>query len=96
MPSEPYLYNFFGRECPYCIQMHPLIDRLEHELKVKVVQLEVWHIPQNHAKLMEFGDKLRPSCGGRLAVPAFYNLKTGKALCGAVPYETLKVWASVS
>jgi len=93
MSQEPYLYNFYGRDCPWCVKMHPLIDRLEHELKVKVQQLEVWHHPENHGKFKEFADKIAPACGGRLAVPAFYNLKTGKALCGYVPYETLKQWA---
>lgn len=93
MTVEPYLYNFYGRDCPWCVKMHPLIDRLEHELKVKVIQLEIWHHPENQQKLKEFADRIAPACGGRLAVPAFYNLKTGNALCGYVPYETLKAWA---
>ncbi len=93
MSKEPFLYNFFGRECPWCERMHPLVDRLMHETKLNVVQLEVWHNAENQQTMQEFAEKLRPACGGRLAVPAFYNTKTGKALCGYVPYETLKTWA---
>ena len=94
MPEQPHLYHFYGRECPWCIKMHPLVDRLEHETKLKVVQLEVWHNEGNKKKLVEFADKIRPACGGRLAVPAFYNTETGKAICGAVDYETLNEWAT--
>lgn len=73
--------------------MHPLVDLFEHKENVKFVQLEVWHNTQNQEKLKEFAEAIRPACGGRLAVPAFYNLETRKALCGYVDYEALKKWA---
>jgi hypothetical protein len=35
------------------------------------------------------------ACGGGLGVPAFYNEKSGKAICGArINAERLAKWAS--
>lgn len=81
------LLEFYGTECVHCHDMDPLVERLEKEEKVKVVKLEVWHNSKN--------DELRRKldnidCGG---VPYFFNEKTGKGLCGSVPYATFKKWA---
>ena len=81
------LLMFTGKECPHCRDMDPLVDKLEKELNIKVEKLEVWHNSKN-AQLMNEIDKGR--CGG---VPFFFNENTGKAICGAVSYETLKKWA---
>lgn len=81
------MIDFYGTECPHCIRMVPLIERLEKELDVKVKRMEVWHNEEN-AKLMEkYDDGL---CGG---VPFFYNTKTKKFICGKTSYEELKAWA---
>ncbi len=96
MSTVPYLYHFYGRECPWCIRMHPLVDRLEHELKTKVIQLEVWHNLENQAKFREMAHLIFPNAEDKPAVPAFYNAKTGKSMCGYVDYETLKKWATAS
>jgi len=76
-----------GKECPHCKDMDPLVEKLEKELKIKVEKLEVWHNAKN-AQLMQQYDK--GQCGG---VPFFFNKKTGKSICGSVPYEKLKAWA---
>ncbi|MBI2107353.1 hypothetical protein HYT57_05205 [Candidatus Woesearchaeota archaeon] len=81
------LLMFYGTECTHCHDMDPLVERLEKEEKVKVVKLEVWHNSKN--------DELRKKldtidCRG---VPFFFNEKTNKGLCGAVPYATFKKWA---
>lgn len=81
------LLMFTGQECPHCEVMKPLVAKLEKELKVKVDKLEVWHNAKN-AQMMQQYDKGR--CGG---VPFFFNKKTGKFICGSVPYEKLKSWA---
>ena len=81
------LYDFYGTECVHCHEMEPLIEKLEGELKIKVVRLETWHNAANAKKLQEF-DKGR--CGG---VPFFYNDKTGKFICGSTTYDKLKEWA---
>ena len=81
------LLDFYGTECPHCHDMDPLVEKLEKELSVEVVKLEVWHNTEN-ATLLKKLDTI--GCGG---VPFFFNEKTGKALCGAVDYETLKKWA---
>lgn len=85
--EESYLLDFYGTECIHCRQMDPLIERLEVETGLKVKKVEVWHNEAN-ARLMREYDK--GFCGG---VPFFYNKKTGKWLCGAHNYETLKNWA---
>ena len=79
---------FYGTECVHCHHMIPLIEKLEKELKVKVEKLEVWHDSKNRG-IMEKYNKLK--CAG---VPFFYNEKTGKYICGSVPYAELKTWAS--
>ena len=84
---ESDLVEFYGTECPHCIKMNPLVDKLEKEKEVKVQKLEVWHNEEN-AKLMKEFDK--DFCGG---VPFFFNRKTKKWICGAVPYEKLVEWA---
>jgi len=85
--KESNLLEFYGTECVHCNEMKPLVERLEKEEKVKVTKLEVWHNAGN-AKILEEYDQ--GICGG---VPFFYNKKTGKALCGATSYESLKEWA---
>jgi len=82
-----HLLEFYGAECPHCVRMHKLVERLEKEEKVKVQALEVWHDAENEKKLLELDKDL---CGG---VPFFYNTKTNKWICGEVPYEELKEWA---
>ena len=85
--SESYLYDFYGEECPPCQHMHPLVEKLEKELGVKVNKLEVWHNEKN-LELLQSVDK--GMCGG---VPFFHNKKTGKWICGATSYEELLAWA---
>ncbi|MBI2085403.1 MAG: hypothetical protein HYT71_02735 [Candidatus Aenigmarchaeota archaeon] len=81
------LLEFYGAECAPCIEMKPLIERLEKEEKIKITRMEVWHSREN-AEVMSKCDK--GYCGG---VPFFFNKKTGKWICGSTGYENLKKWA---
>lgn len=90
MPDR--LIMFSGTECVHCKEMHPLVEKMEKELRLKVTKLEVWHNSDN-AKLMKEVDKDKEGnefCGG---VPFFYSEKTGKKICGNTSYEKLKAWA---
>jgi len=80
------LYDFYGETCPHCIEMMPLLDKLEKE-GYKVERLEVWNNPDN-AKTLEKYDK--GLCGG---VPFFYNTESGEHICGSTDFESLKSWA---
>lgn len=80
------LLEFYGTECPHCIRMHSLVEKLEKETGKKVTKYEVWHNPEN-ARLMKKYDK---NCGG---VPFFYNEKSGMSICGEAPYDLLKEWS---
>ncbi len=82
-----HLLEFYGTECPHCVEMHELVIKLEKEEGIKVEALEVWHNEEN-AKRLEELDKT--FCGG---VPFFYNEKTGKWICGEADYQELKDWA---
>jgi thiol-disulfide isomerase/thioredoxin len=84
------LIEFYGEECPHCIEMKPLIERLEKEAGVEVKKYEVWHDSKN-AKLMDKYAKDR--CEG---VPFFFNTITEDSICGAVGYKDVKKWAGVS
>jgi thiol-disulfide isomerase/thioredoxin len=88
------LIMFHGRECPHCRAMMPIVDRLIAEAGTAVDKQEVWHDEANADRMRSYKSVLSPKCGGQLRVPAFINIETNDALCGEVPYETLKAWAS--
>ena len=81
------LLSFYGRECPHCVTMEPIIEKLQKETGVKVDRLEVWYNEDN-AKILATYDK--DFCGG---VPFFFNTETKKWICGEASYEELKAWA---
>ena len=80
------LLEFYGTECPHCRRMEPLIAKLETEGH-KVERFETWHDEKNAKKLEEYD---RGYCGG---VPFFFNTDSGKWICGATDYDSLKAWA---
>jgi len=82
------LLFFYGRECPHCQVMEPLVKRAEEELSVWFEKFEVWHDAGN-ADMLEEHDK--GYCGG---VPFFFNTATKKWICGEVTYDYLKSFAS--
>ena len=79
--------EFYGAECGHCLNMEPLIRRLESETGLSVQRLETWHNDANEAKRMQL-DQGR--CGG---VPFFINTTSGATLCGETTYDELKAWA---
>ncbi len=81
------IYEFYGEECPHCITMKPLVDKLRLE-GVLVEQFEVWHNDNNAHKLHQYDDGSK--CGG---VPFFVNPETKKFICGEASYEELKALA---
>jgi hypothetical protein len=87
MEKDSQLLEFFGRECPHCAAMEPLVARLEEEEGIVISKQEVWHNEQNATFMREL-DQGR--CGG---VPFFYNKTKGTWLCGEVNYEKLRDWA---
>ncbi len=82
-----HLLEFYGEECPHCVEMHALVDKLEKEEGVKFDKFEVWHNKENEKKLLEID---RDMCGG---VPFFYNTETKQFICGSEEYEKFKDWA---
>ncbi|MFA5934126.1 MAG: thioredoxin family protein [Candidatus Paceibacterota bacterium] len=82
-----HLLEFYGEECPGCLEMHELVDRLKKEEGIEIKQLEIWHNKENEKLLDEYDTG---QCGG---VPFFINTKTGKWVCGEESYEDLKKWA---
>ena len=79
---------FHGTECKHCIEMEPLVKKLEKELNVKVDKIETWHNAANDKKLKDLD---KGKCGG---VPFFYNKKTKATICGSTSYANLKKWAT--
>jgi len=91
--EETHLIEFYGRECPHCISMEPVIEELEKKLGITFKKLEVWHDEANEKEMMKYADKFMEACGG-VGTPAFINVKTGAATCGAMPLEDLEKWVS--
>ncbi|MDP2631488.1 MAG: thioredoxin family protein [Candidatus Uhrbacteria bacterium] len=81
------LLEFFGETCPHCIEMIPLVEKMEKENKVNVEKFEVWNSDENAKKMEEYDTGL---CGG---VPFFYNTDSKKFLCGSSDYDALVAWA---
>ncbi len=87
MDLKPQLFEFYGKECPHCAEMEPVVERLKDEEEVEILKLEVWHNEKNAALMHQYD---RDQCG---SVPFFYNSHTGRWLCGIIKYEKLKEWA---
>jgi len=82
-----HLLEFYGKECPHCVEMHELVERLQKEESIEIDAIEVWHNKENEKKLLDIDKDL---CGG---VPFFYNTKNKKFICGSADYDELKDWA---
>jgi len=80
------LIFFYGDECPHCIKMELLIDKLEKE-GVTIEKLEVWNNEENMKKLEDMD---KEPCGG---VPFFINTKTNKTICGEGTIDEIRSWA---
>jgi hypothetical protein len=85
---------FSGRECVHCKRLRPTVIQFEAETGKNITELEIWHSEDNAKVMRGYGDVIKEACGGNLGVPAFFNEKTGKAVCGMVTLEKLKAWAS--
>lgn len=44
------LLEFYGVECPHCVKMKPLIEKLQKETGFKIESYEVWHNAENAKK----------------------------------------------
>lgn len=84
---------FHGRECPHCRRLVPMVDQFEAESGIKLTRLEVWHDDGNAELMRSLTEAIAPACGGDLGVPAFYNERTGKAICGRIDMDKLVAWA---
>jgi thiol-disulfide isomerase/thioredoxin len=80
------LLEFYGKECPHCIRMAPLVERIEKE-GFAVERYETWHDKKNAEKLAEYD---RGLCGG---VPFYFNTESKKHICGETDYGSLRAWA---
>ena len=87
------LFMFHGRECPHCMRMMPLVEKLEKETGVRFDKREVWHEEKNADLMRSYRPILAAKCGGQLKVPAFLNPDASDAVCGEMDYEKLKEWA---
>ncbi len=82
-----HLLEFYGEECPHCMDMKKIVKDLEEKENIKIESFEVWHNEEN-LKKMEDLDQNR--CGG---VPFFYNTQTNEWICGEASYDELHNWA---
>lgn len=80
------LIEFFGDACPHCVEILPLVEKLEKELGVSVEKLEVWNNEENAKKLEAIDIDL---CGG---VPFFYNEEKKTFICGSAEEDVLRAW----
>jgi hypothetical protein len=88
-PITSHIIEFYGRECPHCMRMAPVVAQAERELGQNFSKLEVWHNSGNRKVFESYADIITPVCGGGLGVPAFYNNMSKKALCGEMTKDAL-------
>ncbi len=81
------LLEFYGDTCPHCVEMKPMIEKIEKDLGVTIEKLEVWNNAENAKRLEAIDDGL---CGG---VPFFYNTETKAFICGSSDEVTVTAWA---
>ncbi len=81
------ILEFYGAECPHCVRMMPMIDKLIAE-GIEIEKFETWHNEENAKKLEEYD---RGFCGG---VPFFYNTVSKKWICGETDEQSLRDLAS--
>lgn len=83
-----YVLEFISDGSDYCIQMEPVVQRLEKDLGIKVRKINI-------SKRQDFV-KLYDCVGGNECgtVPFFYNRRTAQAICGPTPYQNLKKLAT--
>ncbi|NLK24973.1 MAG: thioredoxin family protein [Euryarchaeota archaeon] len=94
MAGNERLIFFWGRECPHCAKLHPIVQEASEELDTPITELEVWHSRENAMTMRSYGRALKEACGGSLGVPSLYNEKTGRALCGMrVTKDQILEWA---
>jgi len=91
-PTDGQILEFYGAECPHCINMVPIVEQVEKETGITVVRLEVWYNETNKAKMTEYKDMITAGCNGSFGVPAFVNLNTGKSVCGELTADELKAF----
>lgn len=77
------LLEFYGDTCPHCIDMKPMVAKVEKKVKVKFEKLEVWNNDVNAERLGEID---RGLCGG---VPFFYNTESKHFICGSCDEDSL-------
>lgn len=81
--------EFYGAECPHCQKMKPILEKVENETGVVFTKLEVWHNETNREIMIMHASTIERDCKV-LGVPAFYSVKTDKAVCGEMSEEQLK------
>jgi len=91
-PITTHLIEFYGRECPHCARMIPIVAEVEKETGLNFSKLEVWHNSGNIAVFDSYSGPIAEACGG-IGVPTYYNNKTKKILCGEVDKGTLLAFA---
>lgn len=77
------ILEFYGKECPHCLRMEPIVEKLQSE-GIKIQKFEIWHDEENKKVYEQYDTGL---CGG---VPFFINPETKKFICGEASYEELK------
>lgn len=80
------LIEFYGKECPHCLRVAPIIEKLIAE-GIEIEQFEVWRDETNAAKMEKYD---RGYCGG---VPFFVNTDSKKYICGGTDEKSLRAWA---
>lgn len=84
-----HVIEFYGETCPHCISMKPVIEDIEKHTGAKIEKLEVWNNEENARKMEQYNDIIGEACGGLPGVPAFVNVDTKQALCGAHDKEEI-------
>lgn len=83
---------FYGQECPYCVAIIPVVEKLEKEDGVEFEELEIWHNEKNKQRIKSLENLYEKECDGNFVVPSFYDAEGDRLICNPGSYENLKKW----
>ena len=89
------IIEFCGDGCPFCLLIHPAIDRIARDEGVKFRRIEVWVNRENRVYFEAIEDLLSEFNRGRYTVPTFFDQskpREKQLLVNPRNYEVLRAW----
>ena len=94
--KQNHLIMFYGTDCPACMDMKILLDKLQKQWNINIETRDVWTGADKETNYrmfenyIEMTGNIGTDCDG---LPFCINTETNQFLCGNVSYKKLEKWA---